>query len=114
MSNEDKIYKQHYACFQCRKVFKKTNLEDAPKHRLQIDECGRFVACPQCGERMPDVGFDFEPSNKGDIRGWQEAERGIKARLDYHLRNSEFVGIKGRRAGDRFIRELEARRGVVY
>jgi len=37
MSREDKIYKQHYACFRCCKAFKKTN------SRIRMERCLRIV-----------------------------------------------------------------------
>jgi hypothetical protein len=63
---------------------------------------------------MPDVGFDFEPPKKSDIEGWKEAEARIRETLDYELRNSKVVNIKSRRARTRFIREMDAKRGVRY
>ena len=114
MSKEDKIYKQHYACFKCRKAFKKTNLAEIPRRRQHIDEHGRIVYCPECGERMPDVGFDFEPPKKDDIRGWKEAEARLEKSIDYELRNSKIVNVKNRKARTQFIRERDAKRGIGY
>ena len=114
MSKDDRIYKQHYACFTCRKVFKKTNLEEVPTHRQRIDERGRIVHCPQCGERMPDVGFDFEPPKKEDIKGWREAKARLEKSPGHELRNSKIVNVKSRKARTRFQRELDAERGRVY
>lgn len=114
MRNKGRIYKQHYACFRCRKAFKKTNLEEMPTHRLKIDELGRVVHCPQCGERMPDVGFEFEPPKKDNVKGWKEAEAKLEQSYDHEMRNSKIVGVKSPRARTRLIRELDAKRGIKY
>ena len=108
MNCKGKIYKQHYACFQCRKAFKKTNIQEIPKRQLQTDEGGRVVHCPQCGERMPDVGYDFEPPKQGDIKGWKEAESRLQNSLDFMLRNSAIVNVQSRRKRMKFIKKLDS------
>ena len=113
MSCEDKTYKQHYACFECRKAFKKTNIEEVPKERLQIDEAGRVVRCPQCGERMPDVGYDFEPPKKDDVEGWEEAKAKIEGTLDYAIRNSKIVNVRNHKKRMQFISEYDKNRGMT-
>jgi len=114
MHREDKIYKQHYACFHCRKAFKKVNIQEVPDHLVKIDERGRVVHCPQCGKRMPEVGFDFKAPKKHDTKGWKEAETRLKESFAHALRNSRIVNVKNRRTRNRFIEELDKRRGSRY
>jgi DNA-directed RNA polymerase subunit RPC12/RpoP len=108
MSSKGKIYKQHYACFRCRKAFKKTNIQEIPKRQLHIDESGRVVHCPQCGERMPDVGYDFEPPNQDDVKAWIEAESRVQNSLGYKVRNSAIVNVQSRRKHGKFIKQLDS------
>ncbi len=113
MSAKGKIYKQHYACFECRKAFKKTNIQEVPKERLHIDEAGQIVPCPQCGERMPEVGFDFEPPKKEDVKSWEEAKARIMGTLDYAIRNSNIVNVRNRKKRMKFIAEYDKKRNRV-
>ncbi len=109
MSGEDKIYKQHYACFRCCKAFKKTNSREVPKRRSETDEHGRVVHCPQCGERMPDVGFDFEAPKQDDTKAWAEAEVRLTSSIGYAITNSAIVNLKSRRKLKKFIEEYDSK-----
>jgi DNA-directed RNA polymerase subunit RPC12/RpoP len=111
MSNQ-KVYKQHYACFKCRKAFKKTNLREAPKQHRHIDEKGRIVYCPECGERMPDVGFDFKVPKKNDVRAWEEAEAWLTGTLRHAIRNSSVVNTSSRTRVKKFIEEYDKKNKV--
>jgi len=114
MSNKGVIYKQHYACFSCRKAFKKTNLMEVPKQHVHIDENGRIVYCPQCGERMPDVGLDFKPPKKDDAEDWKEAKAKISDTLDYAIRNSNLVNVQSRRKLKKFVEEYDQKRAFAW
>lgn len=100
---KNRIYKQHYACFNCRKAFKKTNITEVPEQLLHIDEAGRVVSCPQCGERMPDVGYDFNPPRKDDVKGWEKAKREIINTIHYAIQNSHVVNAPLRVMGEKYI-----------
>lgn len=70
-------YKDHYACFDCQKTFKR---------RLWIDikkgsKADTIAICPQCGEKMASMGRDFESPKQKDDKAWQ------------HLKNLYEVGI---------------------
>lgn len=60
-------YKPHYACFDCRKTFKRRLLSD-------IESCDEFqvkeAKCPDCGQLMANMGKDFEAPRKSDIKAW--------------------------------------------
>lgn len=57
-------YKVHFACFRCRKGFKRHDESEWPKH-LQPSK-GRIVPapCPECGEPMANMGLDFNHQGK--------------------------------------------------
>jgi len=75
-----KAYKPHYACFECRKTFKR---------RLQGDLPGGFnkkkdpiaAKCPDCGKLTASMGYDFKSPKKNDVKAWE------------HLANLYEVGI---------------------
>jgi DNA-directed RNA polymerase subunit RPC12/RpoP len=113
MVGKGKIYKQHYACFDCRKAFKKTNLREVPKERQHVDEQGRVVHCPDCGARMPDVGFVFKPPKKSDVKAWEEWREYLTNTLDYAIRNSGIVNTQSREKLKEFIEAHdETRRSI--
>lgn len=64
-------YKDHYACFSCRKSFKQ-----AARSRLQLaaDEPAPAIKCPQCAEPMAGMGLDFKAPKKGAIDQWKKVE----------------------------------------
>lgn len=70
-------YKPHYACFNCRKTFKRRLMNDIKKGEESVFE----AKCPQCSELMASMGFDFESPKKDDIKKWE------------HLRSLYSVGI---------------------
>ena len=55
-------YKDHFACFECRKSFKK-------KHWLAI----RSV-CPECAGKLQSMGPDFKAPKRNDIEQWQKVK----------------------------------------
>ena len=60
-------YKQHYACFNCRKTFKRRLLSDLEsKDDFQLKE----AKCPDCGQLMANMGKDFEAPKKSAIKAW--------------------------------------------
>lgn len=73
-------YKPHFACFECRKSFKRRLLRDI--NRSQADSLEKVPAkCPECSELMADMGMDFKAPKKSDLQAWK------------HLKNLYQVGI---------------------
>lgn len=72
-----KTYKSHYACFECRKTFKRRFIEDINNGEKQSVE----AKCPQCGQLMANMGLDFASPKKDNIKEWA------------HLKNLFSVGI---------------------
>lgn len=61
------IYKPHYACFECRKTFKRRLLSDIKKGtKVSI-----AAKCPECGNLTADMGLDFESPRKDDYKSWE-------------------------------------------
>ncbi len=91
------IYKPHYACFICRKAFKRPLLSDTGRHqsvtgRWYAEQAGKVAqgwgveeqsnaTCPDCGEAMADMGLDFKAPTRTNRKAWQ------------HLRALYAVGI---------------------
>lgn len=67
-------YKEKWGCFSCRKSFKQTS-RYRRLHFLPVAEDGeRLVRCPQCGERMKDMGLDFKAPRQTDREQWKKVE----------------------------------------
>lgn len=64
-----KNYKPRYACFGCRKAFRR-------RHKREFAPAGaeRPARCPDCGLLMADMGIDFRPPRKADVKSWTTAE----------------------------------------
>lgn len=74
-------YKQHYACFHCRKSFKwPRDAHRAPPAERTPAE----VKCPQCGEPMARMGLDFQVPRQRDTRQWRTVERLFQRGYAYH------------------------------
>ncbi|WP_409178828.1 hypothetical protein [Brevibacillus fortis] len=73
-------YKQIYACFPCRKVFKQTS-----KYELTEEEWNKIKhRCPQCGEEMKDMGHDFKAPKQADVKQWKKVEILYQHGFTYH------------------------------
>ncbi|MEL6812001.1 MAG: hypothetical protein AAFP76_11750 [Bacteroidota bacterium] len=73
-------YKPHFACFSCRKSFKRRLLRDIEGGHS--DSYEKVPAkCPECGELMANMGLDFKAPKKADSKAWS------------HLKNLYNVGI---------------------
>ena len=57
------LYKDHYACFACRKMFR--HLPPDPQQVLR---------CPQCRRPMTGMGLDFKAPPHTDREAWQVLE----------------------------------------
>lgn len=72
-------YKEHYACFDCRKTFKRKLLHDVDRDR-KVEE-STPAKCPECGALMAAMGKDFKSPKKDDLEAW------------LHLKDLYTVGI---------------------
>ncbi len=67
-------YKEHFACFRCRKSFKQPPDADLPERERPAPGERREVRCPQCATPMADLGRDFEAPKQSDARRWKAVE----------------------------------------
>jgi len=69
-------YKDRYACFVCRKAFKRRKAEDLPARMRVAGEAGSraVVRCPDCGGAMNNMGMDFAAPRRADVRQWRKVE----------------------------------------
>ena len=98
-------YKQQFACFQCRKVFKKVTFQDyleqrsiaeqyaklrdcksrakrgelEAKYGIQFESVERnyqeeISRCPDCANRMANMGMDFKAPKRTDTKAWKIVE----------------------------------------
>jgi len=72
-------YKQHYACFSCRKSFKRRLLQDV--NRGGPD---RPYRCPQCSQEMANMGLDFAAPKKTDTKAWKTLESLYEIGVTFH------------------------------
>ena len=72
-------YKPHFACFSCRKSFKRRLLSDVNKGGPH-----RPYRCPQCGGDMADMGLDFAPPKMTDVKAWVTLESLYEIGATFH------------------------------
>lgn len=73
-------YKQHYACFDCRKAFKRQLESDLPEHARGDDE----ARCPECNQPMHAMGLDFKAPKKSAIKQWAKIKLLFDHGFAYH------------------------------
>lgn len=77
------IYKPHYACFTCRKTFKRRLLRDVlngySKNTIETP-----AKCPECSGPLADMGLDFESPKKNDSKAWSHIALLYKVAITFH------------------------------
>ena len=73
-------YKPHYACFHCRKAFKRKLLHDVNREEEQSVE----AKCPQCGGLMADMGLDFKAPKMKDEEAWEHLKSLYSVGITFH------------------------------
>ena len=67
-------YRDHFACFDCRKAFKYWQWgvadEAAFRRDQQLRRVPREIVCPDCSAPMADMGLDFRAPPKADAEAW--------------------------------------------
>lgn len=77
------IYKPHFACFDCRKTFKRKLLRDIlDGDSKTIDETP--AKCPECGGIMADMGLDFKSPKKSDTKAWDHIALLYEVAITFH------------------------------
>jgi hypothetical protein len=71
-------YRDHFACFHCRKAFKYWQWEDCEqsewKAKARLRHVPRQIVCPDCSRPMVDMGLDFKAPPKDDREAWRILE----------------------------------------
>ena len=62
-------YKPHFACFACRKGWKRRRRDD-----IDPDGDEHPARCPECGAPMAEMGIDFQAPPRGKVRAWRVLE----------------------------------------
>lgn len=73
-------YKPHYACFDCRKVFKRRLPKDVGKSWDEQKE----ARCPQCGNYIADMGLDFAAPKKDNSKAWEHLKTLYAVGITFH------------------------------
>jgi len=68
-------YKQHYACFQCRKVFRIPGTDGAFDSPAYTDLLKRKVKCPDCRNPMALMGRDFKAPRESARKQWEKVQQ---------------------------------------
>ncbi|KAF2514579.1 hypothetical protein E0W73_11540 [Flavobacterium foetidum] len=73
-------YKPHYACFNCRKTFKRRLMGDIKKGEASVFE----AKCPECAQLMANMGLDFESPKKDDVKKWEHLKSLYSVGITFH------------------------------
>lgn len=68
-------YKQHYACFTCRKVFRIPDSDTPFNVAVYSDPFTRTVKCPDCSRPMFSMGRDFKAPRRSATKQWEKVRR---------------------------------------
>src|SRR5262245_2309287 len=63
-------YKEHFVCFHCRKMFKKPSFAEIHPSQRPATYAEYLPQCPECGKSMHNMGKEFEPPRRSDLRAW--------------------------------------------
>jgi hypothetical protein len=69
-----RYYKDHFACFQCRKSYKYSQWHDGNVETVRRGwkwrHVPRQIPCPNCKTSMTDMGWDFRAPRERDVEAW--------------------------------------------
>ena len=117
-------YKDHYACFDCHKAFKRRKSYEWPKHLQPVEGERPPAPCPECDQPMADMGLDFKAPRRRDARQWAKVEALFRHGFTYHscgfcgpgLRPAELRQVEAflqdhlpQSEGKQLLRTIEAR-----
>jgi hypothetical protein len=68
-------YRDHFACFDCRKAFKYWQWEETDeatfRTKQRLEHVPRSIVCPACSKPMADMGLDFKAPRRSDKQQWE-------------------------------------------
>ena len=68
------MYKGHFACFNCRKTFKKPHYYELPEDKRPEKKEDLVYFCPQCRGEIHSMGMDFRSPKTEDFKQWKKVE----------------------------------------
>lgn len=75
-------YKPHYACFECRKTFKRKLMIDIDRDFVDWEKLSH--KCPECGGITANMGLDFESPKKSDLKAWNHVKDLYETGITFH------------------------------
>jgi hypothetical protein len=106
-------FKQTYACFGCRKVFKAgdefVTVKVSVAGSVRLDRVPRKVSCPDCGEVMARMGRLFRAPKRAKVKAWAA----LAARYDGPNRHLGAPFNEPWRRADRLARERQAAQALL-
>lgn len=67
------FYRNHFACFRCRKVVRKPSPYVARLQNAGVSASG--LLCPECGGPLYNMGKAFRPPRQSAIKQWRKVEQ---------------------------------------
>src|SRR4029079_12169001 len=68
-------YRDHFACFDCRKAFKYWQWEKTDEvtfeSKQRLKHVPRRIICPDCAKPMVDMGLEFKAPRKSNEEAWE-------------------------------------------
>jgi hypothetical protein len=81
-------YRDHFACFDCRKAFKYWQWEETDKASFdraqRLRHVPREIVCPDCSKQMADMGLDFKAPPKKGAEAWEILRALYKHGFTFH------------------------------
>jgi hypothetical protein len=94
-------YRDHFACFACRKAFKYWQWEACDettfRRKQRLQHVPREIICPDCSKPMIDMGLDFKAPRKKDVEAWKILDLIAQNGFTFHGCGC-YVGFKPPRA----------------
>jgi hypothetical protein len=84
-------YKPHLACFVCRRAFRRRLKADIEGQTLDMP-----ARCPECGGLAADMGLDFAPPPRRDVRAWALLAELFEAGITFHCCGCSGPGYRPR------------------
>src|SRR5262245_61317298 len=76
-------YNDNFACFRCRKAFKRRRPYEWPEH-LRPKKLPSPPVCPECAAPMADMGLDFKAPRRSNVKQWKKVEVLFRHGFTYH------------------------------
>ncbi|MCW8130878.1 MAG: hypothetical protein KIS92_11045 [Planctomycetota bacterium] len=106
-------YRDHFACFDCRKSFKYWQWEPCDEKtfiaKQRLEHVPREIVCPECKRPMFDMGLDFKAPRKSNRTSWKVAETLARNGFTFHDCGCG-MGVRVPRTMREVTQWLEARR----